>query len=331
MQSLYLKKQYLFFSIMLIMLVSMFAQAQEGLVSSDIQFSLHPKYPGPNESVTVRARSDSFDLNTTSVTWLVNGVAVKSGKAISEISITTGSLGSPTTVTMSANPAGLRQYKNTITIWPSTIDVLWYAHTYTHPGYRGKALPVRGSTVTIVALPTLRTSSGTLDTKALFYEWRLENKLLPASSGKGKNTISLPVTQNSLPLRVSVLVHDERSLVSQEKRISITPHIPHILFYELHPLRGPLFQMAIQNIYTLGAGEERQFIASPLFSSGSPRSLNFQWNVDTEKLPPGADKPDILSFSAEQGSSAQKTISLIITNPANIFEEIRKSFRIHVQ
>ena len=312
--------------------VSVYAQQDDPSLSKDILLTLSPAYPGPHEQVRVAAQTFSFDVNAVSLSWHVNGTLVKSGKGVTDIMVTTGSMGTPTSIMVTAAPPTATQYKNSLTIWPSSLDVLWYTDTYTPPGYQGKALPVRGSVITLVAMPSFVTKDGSYDQKTLLYEWRIDNILQKTASGKGKNTFLLAVTKNkNVPPQAVVRVYNENKTITQEKRVEIAIREPELLFYELHPLQGPLYQQAIGNTFQVASGGETRILAEPYYTSGESSFLRYQWNIDNTNISSDSDHPEILSYSTESGSRAQQTIALEITNPFNILEQIRKSFRIHVE
>lgn len=312
---------------------STLAQVDETNLSTDILLSLSPVYPGPHEQVRVTAQTYSFDVNTIPLSWYVNGKLVKSSKGATVITITTGAIGTPTTIKVIANPPTLTRYEKTLTIWPSDFQVLWYTDTYTPVGYRGKALPVRGSIVTFSTLPLFVGKNGSYNPETLLYEWRVDNILQKNKSGRGEKTFSLPITKSkNVPPRVSVRVYNEDKTITQEKHLLVAVREPELIFYELHPLRGPLYQQSFGNTYKIASGGETQILAEPYYTSGRPIDLNFIWKIENTALTPTPTKhPEVLAYYTEAGSVADQNISLEIQNPFNILEQIRKSFRIHVE
>lgn len=321
-------------SILALFVVYNSASAQDigGSVSTDILLSLSPAYPGPYEKVRITAETYSFDTQTIPLSWYVNDKLVQSGKGATTITLSTGAIGTPTTIQVKASPAGATQYDRKLTIWPSGLDVLWHTNTYTPPGYRGKALPVRGSTITLVALPSFAAENGYENPKNLLYEWRVDNALQKTLSGRGKNTLSVPITRSkNAPPEVSVRVSNERKTVTQERRVEISIREPELLFYELHPLQGPLYQHALGNTFRIKPGGETRILAEPYYATSRPSALRFQWRIDSTSLASDTRHPEILSYTAEAGSTAEQTIALEIENPFYILEQLQKSFKIHVE
>ncbi len=305
---------------------------EQSAKSSDILLSLSPAFPGPHEQVRVSAKTFSFDVNTVSLSWYVNEKLVKSGKGAIEINITTGAIGTPTVIKATAKPPTITNYEKTITIWPSTFDVLWHSNTYTPVGYKGKALPVHGSVVMLTASPSFVGENGSYKPETLLYEWRIDNILQKTQSGKGKNVFSLPITKSkNVPPQVSVRVYNENKTIIQEKHMTIPVRDPELLFYEIHPLRGPLYQQVIESNYQMASGKETRILAEPFYASGNPASLQYQWSIDRTNLISDTEHPEILSYYAEVGNSIQQRILLEITNPFNILEQITKSFHVRVE
>ena len=131
--------------------------------------------------------------------------------------------------------------------------------------------------------------------------------------------------------QVSVRVYNEDKTITQEKRVVISVREPELLFYELRPLRGPLYQQTIGNTYQVAPGGETRILAEPYYASGEPSFLRYQWRVDTTDITSDAKHPEILSYLTEAGSKARQMITLEITNPFNMLEQIQKSFRMHVE
>lgn len=307
--------------------------AQVDTVSNDIQVELSPSYPGPGELVTARASSFSFDMNSTPVTWVVNGRQIASGIAKTSITFTTGNIGAPTILEVRATPAAdSKKYEKTTTIYPSFLDLVWHTNSYTPPWYRGKALPARGSTVIITALPSFVSGGSATNPSSLIYDWWLDNKLLKSESGRGKSIFAFQIASNeNIVHSVRARVTNTAGTITQEKTIRIRVHKPVVQFYELDALRGPVSQRAITNSYDLGAGTEIQILAVPYFVSAPPSFFTHSWVVGGSKLPPDTSNSSILTYRSEPASSALQTISLTLQNTAWVLEQARGSFQIQVK
>jgi hypothetical protein len=315
------------------MLITPIAFGQEGAVSSDIQFKLSPTAPGPNQTIRIDASSFSVVMDTARITWTVNGVVVESAIGKKSITVQTGFIGSETVVTVKAVPEKGRSAENSTTIRPGNLNLIWAANTYTPPGYSGKPLPTRGSTITIRAFPTLSSNLGRLSVSDLSFEWRLNNVLQSNHSGRGRDTFRFTINASpNIEQTVSVSVSSGNTNTSpQKKEVVIRPREPQMFFYEIEPLRGPQFDNAILNRFLLSSGREVQFLAVPYFMRSPLSSFSSFWKIDNNTLPNDGTSPNILNYRSDAGSSGRQTISYEIENPSYIFERAKGSFIINVQ
>src|SRR3989338_441186 len=65
---------------------------------SALSVSFSPQYPAPDSNVTLTLQSSLYDLDSSSVTWTVNGKEATSGDAATPVNVKTGPLGSKTDV-----------------------------------------------------------------------------------------------------------------------------------------------------------------------------------------------------------------------------------------
>lgn len=319
---------------LILFLLPLVNYAQNDLaVSADIQLKLFPPFPKPHETVRVQANSFSFDPVTTPFTWYVNGKQVLSGKGETSITVTMGAVGSRTTIRVTANPPDNRPFDKSLVFYAGDVDLVWSADTYTPPGYPGKALPTPGATVHVVALPNLLVDGTRLSSKNLIYDWFVDGAPLKSQSGIGRDTLSVSVgTSANIQQSVKLHVEDQSGRTAQEKNLTITTRKPLLQFYELDPLRGPLYYKALaDSTVPVRAGGEVKFFAAPFFiANGSLSLLTYAWRVGNQTLPPGT-MPQILSYRSQSGSVARQSVSLEILNPSYIFENARESFTVDVK
>lgn len=297
------------------------------------QVTLTPKYPGPHEAVTARIKAFTFNEDAANFVWTVNGSVVVSGKGKKDAVFTTGGIGSKTTVAISAQPLELlERVEKTITIYPSSIDVLWHTNTYTPPGYRGKALSTQGAVVQFVAMPLLTAGGVLVHKDSLTYEWLVDEKLLPRASGRGKSTFSFSFGNSpGVESRIKVRISDDTKSAIQEKTLHIQNKNRFVYFYEVDPLRGPLYNNAVLNTLTIPSGKETEIVGEPYYFTAPPRELIFTWRIEHTELASEKERPHILTYRSDPGSRASQLITLVVKNIASIFEHAQESFVIHVE
>jgi len=308
--------------------------AQLGQTPQDLSISVTPKYPGPFETVTASAVSYSFDLHRATYTWRQNGKIVSSGKDKTTFSFRTGAVGSRIDLELAAVPQSGGEFKALLPMRIGDITLVWSSDTYTPPGYRGKAIPTIGSAVHIIALPDFYVGGARLSSKTLYYDWEINNTPILQSSGRGADTLTIAMNASpGVPYKVVVTVSDEERRVTQQKRLDLVGREPSLLFYELDPLRGPIFQRAITKEFDLASGNEAQILAVPLFTRQSlVPQFTATWKIDGKVIGEAAGtRPLILRYTSQQGNAARQYVSLDLENKSNPLQALTGSFLINVQ
>ena len=301
--------------------------------SGAFQVTLTPPYPGPNQTVTAKLKAFTFNEDAADITWTVNGSVAASGKGKKDITLTTGGVGTKTTLNITAKPLGsTERVQQTLTIYPASIDILWHTNTYTPPGYRGKALSTQGAVVQFAALPLLTADGVLLNKNNLTYEWYTNEKLLPQASGRGKHTFSFAFGGSpGVETRIKVRVFDDTGSAAQERTIRIQNKNRLLYFYEVDPLRGPLYGNTTRNTLTVPSGKEIEILAEPYYVTVPPQALSFAWRVDNTDLVSEKERPNILTYRSDPGSRASQLVTLAVKNISSIFEHVQASFTINVE
>ena len=121
---------------------------------------VQPKNPGPNQEITVTVSSYNFDLNRALISWRVNGAPVSNGIGQKTFRVTTGNLGSATTIEINAGGANGSTVKGLVTVRPADLKLAWQADTDVPFWYRGKALAGPGAEISVIADPDFVDSRG---------------------------------------------------------------------------------------------------------------------------------------------------------------------------
>ena len=289
-----------------------------------------PTNPGPYERVTISAESYSIDLNNTTISWFVNDVLKQQIIGGTSLQFTTGGLGSNTKIDVVAEGSGGVLESEQINIRPTDIDLLWQARTFTHPLYKGKSVASIGSSIDVEAVPHFINDAGRrLKTNELTYTWRVDKKVLPHASGRGKNTINLSQTKPIDSLLVEVEVESSDNILFGKHTILIPIRDSELLIYENNPLLGILFNKAVANLYSL-IGQETKFIAYPFFMSLVDRNaphIDYLWRLDGETIVLGEDRGSI-TVSHTGSEEGEVEISTSVQNSREIFQKSDSRFKI---
>jgi len=156
------------------------------------------------------------------------------------------------------------------------LDLLWEALTSTPFNYKGKALTSSESLIKVSAIPNF----GGISASRLFYEWQLNNKKMLKASGLGKDTFTFQSSKVFNIDSVKVIVSDMNKESVISKRIRIKINEPKLIFYEEHPLKGPLYEKALGTELNL-LNNELALRAEPYFFSKV--NLLYDWKMNGKK------------------------------------------------
>jgi len=188
---------------------------------------------------------------------------------------------------------------------PKIVTLTWSTNTYVPPDYPGKALPVKGSVIEVVA----NIDSKELNPQSLTYRWFLNDHLQREKSGLGKSVLKFPVNwraENEQFVRVEVRNEQENLLGSGyldigivEPQIIIKPTAKNGVF----PLESSIF--SIIKKYQVRAEQEISFIAQPyFFNIKDINGLDYQWSFGEKRASQiSEDNPN--AFTLEIGKIAQ--------------------------
>lgn len=310
--------------------ISFFAQAQFSGVGEAVSFSVVPSSPRANQLVTVSIESFSIDLDKADrITWLVDGEILAQKAGVKEIRFRTGKLGSRSKVEVVVESAQSGTIRESITIRPTEVNLLWEASSYTPPFYAGKALPGSDAEITITAIPEFINSSGrALSSRDLIFIWEKDGKVLGSLSGRGKNTLKTLGPKISRTSRIDVDVTSADGILQGKGTTFVSAVSPKIVFYENNTIFGARYERAINNDFTL-LNEEIKITAYPYFFSSNNRvvqSSNYEWRVDgslVDSTP--EDKSSIVLRQVGEGEGSA-IVSLSIENRNKILQFAENSF-----
>lgn len=296
-----------------------------------VMLTASPEFPSPEDTVVVEATTPTFDKDTAVFNWVVNGTVRPdvSGTGKNSVSFIAGAVGSITRVSVEILPLTGETATADIQVPVADLSLPWFAETYTPKWYKGKALPVRGSVVDVVAIPNIIVEGSVLRPENLIYRWTLDDepgKLI----GIGKNLFRVQLSDRpGSPSRVSVVVEDTNKQIRKERSVTINSFYPKVLVYSASPLGGVEIRHAPENFSTALKGL-LDFVAEPFFFPVLSKSdLSYQWTLADNDIQGKPNSPYLLTIDTGQtsgtvpmsvaareaqegGVSARKLIDLIL-------------------
>ncbi|MHB1330680.1 MAG: hypothetical protein ACYCY6_01800 [Minisyncoccota bacterium] len=203
------------------------------------------------------------------------------------------------------------------------VHILWQAHTYTPPFYKGLPLWSNQSRVTLLAMPNLPG----VNPSSIIYRWTRDGVVLGPSSGVNKRSIIIGDTVLSLPTEVQVDIFlEEGTEPLGSDHVVLEPITTKLMVYENNPLYGLLLNKSITSEFEI-TEDEATFAAIPFYANVSTRtapSMTYTWITNTGDTRSG---PDITYRAPEEGSGSA-SITLESKHSQTIMEPRKMNFLI---
>lgn len=271
------------------------AFAQEAIETPALFISVSPPYPRPNEAVTLTVQTPLADLSQRVITWKNADKTVAEGEGETTYRFTAPSNGERADISVRAS--GIDEVKS-ISIIPLSVDLLWESDTYAPGLYRGRHLPSLGANITLQAVPHFSKDGTEIPASQLIYTWTQMGETI--LSGRGKSSLSVPVSQFAQENTVSVSVQTPDKLLGANRTVSVPTVVPQVQLYFEHPLYGTMYHNAVARESAI-SDTEMTFTAVPYFAyADSPNDRNFSyiWRVNKADVDENEEHPETLTISA---------------------------------
>ncbi|MEK7180437.1 MAG: hypothetical protein AAB706_03090 [Patescibacteria group bacterium] len=285
---------------------------EKSQIAGSVTITSTPNFPRPLQKVLLQLQSFGPDLNSSYITWRVNGSVKKAGNAEKTFEISVGKAGSVTNIQVIIEAQGMEAIEKNMVLQPADIDLVWEAQSYIPPFYKGKTLYAAQGKLVIAAIPYVVEKGIPTNAKNLIYKWSKDGKILGEVSGYGKNALTLYGSIISRPLVISVEVTSAKSSVKTSKTITIAPAQAKVLLYEINPLYGIQYGTAIGKELVM-KNDELTLIASPYFFSIENKTfgkLTHKWTLNNRKIEEESEKNVITFKRPETVGVSQITLGI---------------------
>jgi len=204
----------------------------------------------------------------------------------------------------------------------------WSSNSYVPQGYEGKALPSRGSSIKVSAIPTRKLAQ---NPDALYYRWLLDGDIMGWAQGQGKSSFKFTVTKwggASHEIESQILDSDENVLWRGSLSVKIVN--PQVLF----KTNGNNY--AARDSLTATTGQNLTFIAEPLFFNAQKMSdLIFKWTLDGQE-PTALDEKNqnqmtIKIPAGNLSASIFKDLSVFIQNKTDELQQSKANLSVEIK
>jgi hypothetical protein len=322
------------YSVFILLFISFFCtnsvlNAQsDSLSTTPINIEVLPENPNPNEPVKITVNSFSTDINSASITWIVNGKISKTGIGEKVFILTVGDTGTNTKLDIVVKTKEGETVNNTLNFSPVAVDLVWQSESFVPPFYKGKAMYSHQNNVTIIAIPHIVSNGKEINPKNLVYSWSKDDRVIESDSGYGKNTFTFEGSLISRPVKVEVRVGSPITGDSGYAHLTMTPTEPTIVFYKKDPLYGIEFQKAIIGDYNIDDINEINVVSIPLFfgvTEVRSTDLFYKWMINGASLNNESGLNSQI-FRKKEGVSGKSSISLSIENSNKILQYASENF-----
>ncbi len=310
----------------LLLFLLLFFPSPSNAADANFWVEFSPKIPGPNETVSAKIMSYTFDTDRAYIKWSVNGYFKLKGLGKKNFSFKVGKRGEKTTVVVSAIAEDNSSERRVFHFNPSEVDLLWSAQTYTPFFYNGKALSGPGSMIKVTAVPYFGKYANT-NPSGLIYKWKLNYKNKPEKSGVGKNSFVFISNKSFDENVVSVEVSDYKETTKAKNSVRIQNVQPELLFYEDSPLSGLFYGMALGNEFNINKNEILIKAEPYYFSLNAMRGIAYKWTMNNKIIQAEKGGSEI-DFRTESGTSGTADIRLRISSPYNLLQFAGKALSV---
>lgn len=295
--------------------------------STGMSLNVTPEYPGPEENVEIIAESYTFSINSSEITWSINGKVVQKGIGIKSIKTQAPKSGESKDINVTAITSTGQKFYQATKIKPVSIDMIIESDGYVPPLFNGRISPSYQNTIKITAIPHLTDANGReYDPKTLLYQWKKDSGVvLQNESGYGKQSIFVAGSLIPRPSSYTVEVYNKDGTAKGRGIVSVIPQPTDLVFYKNDQLYGTLFNIAEENIIRIGSQRELGILAVPFGFNIDNSNLEFTWMINGYKKDSLSNSRSVILRSPDSGSGTSY-VDLQIQNREMILQSAKKGF-----
>ncbi len=287
--------------------------------------TLSPLQPQPLTEVTASLTPLSETLTQSSIQWYRNNVMFAEGVGATSATTTSPRSGEEVIIRamIDSNPPRVASFS----LQPGTVSLLWSAHTYTPPFYKGRALPTRTSPLTVEAVPELYKGSKKIPVAELVFTWSINGSVVKKVSGVGRAQVTFPPSFEEVRT-VGVVARSKDGSVGAEAIEPLTATEPQVQLYRVHPLFGTLFHSAIPSEYITNE-TDIQFMSVPFFANSvRPQLLSYEWSINDGPAAINTMLPHRIHITSAGAERA--TLAVILSNAFATLEHVTREWVLYL-
>ena len=207
--------------------------------------------------------------------------------------------------------------------------LIWSANSYIPPSYEGKALPIKGSKITVFALPAKKSAK---NPDFLYYRWLLDDDVVGWANGVGNSFFQFTADKWSGDYHKieSQILDSQQGTVLYQNFIYIKIISPEVL------ISNPNNNYSVTERTTAKTGRNMVLFAKPLFFNAQKISdLIFKWTLEGQILTsPDEKNPDQLTIKIPAGNLSEsifKNLSVSVKNQTDQMQQSTVNLNVEIK
>lgn len=298
-------------------------------LQNELGIEIIPDYPRPNEVVYVNLSMYTESLDSSDIAWYRDGKLATSGKGLTKYSFRMGQAGENVTIEIRVRLLSGATFSKSIILNPASVDIIWEANSYVPPFYKGRALhPIQGS-LKLVAMPEFFKNGTRISPQNLIYQWSNGINAYQDQSGYGKNVVVVNGSLFGRTEKIEVLVTDPINNLVAQGFVDIDPVDPQIVFYQIDPYYGHIFDKAVFGSFNLKSDEVQVLAAPYYFSKEKPGLLQYNWMLNGTSVDDLLGSRTAIFKKPEDKTGGSSNIVLRMENSNRILQSTESSLMIN--
>lgn len=316
---------FIFFIFLLFITITNNAYSQ--LNDEDVVLEISPENPTANTEAIARLKTFSFDLNKTSITWLLNNEIKARGIGQTSFVFNVGDIGTEILISATIDTIDGKSFFKQTLVKSNDIDLLWEApNSYAPLFYKGKTLVAKEGEIKVVAIPSTNLQTKSSGSRNFTFNWIKDGKNQKSFSGWAKDYFIFKNTYLEDGGVVSVNISDITGKINSSKSISLRTFDPKIIFYKKDKLGNWDLSKSLGHTPEINK-EGDTIVAIPYFFSPLNmfnKDIVIDWFVADKPIRVRGLKNELVVIP-EKGENGTTNIKTLIGNSSTLFQEQEKS------
>lgn len=305
---------------LLLFVIPVLATAQlRQQVPNQPYIELSNQFPSPGEQVEASVRNSSAANAVGDITWRINGDTLSEYNNQRTITFTANEIDEPATLSVHKGATQLAEQS----MLSAYVDINVDPNTVIPEFYKGRPLPVPGSTMTLTTIHELNTL---VSSDRLSYTWRVNNSVVNDGPNLHEDQVTVPVPNRRNAVVSVEIIHPIYGLIAQE-RVTIPVASPKLLFYTVSSLYG-ISSHTIEQERSISSrnttvNARPYYVPTPAFDD----RLMVEWRVGSQTMP--TNETSIYTQQISQAQHNNERIQATLRHPDTALYSVSGEFLVN--